>query len=355
MGETAIGLYTDPETGKLISTHSMLKTHRRCPKQTQYKYVERLKPKIMGRPLRLGTWMHKLEEVKGNGGDWRAEHKRMVEEVWVPLFDEEKDEIGDLPGDTMRLMTSYEWHYENDPWIYHENEMQLETEFPDGSIYRGKVDALIENQYGLWLVDHKWHKTLPDTNFRILDSQSALYMWAALRNGLDVQGFIWNYGRSKPPAMPVELKTGGPARWNTIDTDFPTAIAWMKEYYGAKNIPQKYRPKLRYLRSLQYQPGGMQNSAFFQRRIIEKDNAMLKQVAQEAYHTHKRMHEYPFDRPEIVERHPDRSCSFFCSYTELCTTELFTGGRPVGWQKRFKVGDPLDYYNDESPREQQGE
>lgn len=349
MGETEIGLYTDPESGKLISTHSMLKTFRRCPKQAQYKYVERLKPKIMGRPLRLGTWMHRLQEVQASGGDWIAEHELMIEKVWAPLFDEEKEDIGDLPGDAFRLMVSYLWHYENDPWVYLENEMTLETELPDGSIYRGRIDALIENQYGLWITDRKWHKTLPNTDFRILDAASALYVWAAIRNDIPVQGFIWDYGRSKPPAIPEHTKTGLVGRWDRMDTDYPTAIAWFMQEYGPKSIPSRYRPKLRYLKSLQYVPGAPQTSSFFKRSIIERDPRMLRQVAQEAYHTHKRMHGYPFDRLDIVERVPDRSCTFMCSYTDLCTAELFTGGRPVGWQKRYKVGDPMDYYNDEPP------
>lgn len=349
MGETAIGLYTDPESGKLISTHSMLKSFRRCPKQTEYKYVERLKPRIMGRPLRLGTWMHELQEVKGNGGDWREKHRELVKERWSKLFDEEKDDIGDLPGDCWRLMESYEWHYQDDEWHFLENELMLETEFPDGSIYRGKIDALIENQYGLWVVDRKWHKKLPDTDFRILDAQSALYIWAARRNGIPVQGHIWDYGRSKPPTWPEMLKSGaGPARWNQVDTDFPTMVRWFKEMMGGK-VPQAYRPKMRHLRTLQYQQGAPQNSSFFRRSVIEKDPAMLRRIAQEAYHTHKRMHSYPFDKPNSVERVPDRSCAWFCSYTDLCTAELFTGGRPVNWQQRYKVGDPMDYYFDETP------
>lgn len=80
---------------------------------------------------------------------------------------------------------------------------------------------------------------------------------------------------------------------------------------------------------------------------------MLNRVAREAYHTHKRMHSYPYDRPEMVERVPDRSCSFMCSYEDLCTAELMTGSRPVGWQKRYEVGDPMDYYYDEKEEKEE--
>lgn len=351
MVETSIGLYTDPESGKLISTHSMLKTFRRCPKQAEYKYVERLKPRILGRPLRLGTWMHALQEEQGRGGDWRAKHQEMIKRVWNKLFDEEKADIGDLPGDCERLMESYLWHYEADEWTYHEVEYMLETELPDGSIYRGKIDALVENQYGLWIVDRKWHRSMPDITFRMLDAQSALYLWAALRNKIPVQGFIWDYGRSKAPTIPKMLVSGkGPGRWNQVETDYPTMKRWFQEHMDGK-VPQEYRPKMRHLRSLQYQQGTPQSSPFFRRVVMEKDNAMLKRIAQEAFHTHKRMHTYPFDRPEIVERVPDRSCSFMCKgYIELCTSELFTGSRPVNWRQRYEVGDPMDYYFDEAPR-----
>lgn len=346
MGETQIGLYTDAESGKLISTHSMLKTFRRCPKQAEYKYVERLKPKFMGRPLRLGTWMHDLQEHHAQGDDWYERHLELIRTKWANLFDEEKDDIGDLPGDCERLMRSYLWHYQNDEWKFLDVEFMLETELPDGSLYRGKIDALIENQYGLWLVDRKWHKSLPNIDFRILDSQSALYCWAALRNKIPIQGFIWDYGRSKPPTIPVPLKSNGmPGRWNQVETDYPTMAKWFKDHLEGQ-VPQQYRPKMRELRGQQYVPGEVQRSDFFRRSVIEKNAAMLKRVAQEGFHTHKRMHSYPFDRPEIVERVPDRTCSYFCNYTDLCTAELFTGSRPVNWHQRYKVGDPMDYYFD---------
>jgi hypothetical protein len=59
------------------------------------------------------------------------------------------------------------------------------------------------------------------------------------------------------------------------------------------------------------------------------------------------MNEYDFSRTEFVERVPDRSCSFMCSYTDLCTLELF-GGEPRQIRKsRYKVGDPMDYYYDD--------
>ena len=205
------GLYFDDKAndgvGARITTNSMIKTMRRCPKQAEYKYVHRLKPRKLGTPLKRGTWWHALQEADGNGEDWRKVHAQYTNE-FNKLFDEEKGYYGDMPRELEHMMNSYKWHYKNDPWEYIENEFQLEAKFPDGTIYRGKVDALIRNQFGLWLVDHKSHKSLPDHTFRLQDTQSALYTWAAWENGLDIQGFIWNYAPWKVPSTPKILQAG---------------------------------------------------------------------------------------------------------------------------------------------------
>ena len=148
----------------------MLKTFRRCPKQAEFKYVHRLKPKRLGSPLKRGVWVHELLEIHHNGGDWRERHAELSLQ-FSNLFDEEKDYYGDMPTEIATIMRSYEWHYKNESWKVLETEFQIETEFPDGTIYRGKMDALIETQHGLYLVDHKSHKTLPDYTFRLLDAQ----------------------------------------------------------------------------------------------------------------------------------------------------------------------------------------
>jgi len=348
---TQAGLYRDAETGQLISTHSMLKTMRRCPKQAQYKYVERLKPKRLGRPLRCGTWMHKLQEVYYKGGDWREEQQRQTSK-FRKLWEDEQSDVGDLPGDTERLWRSYLWHYKNDNWKVLETEFTLEAELPDGSKLRGKVDNLIEDQYGLWIVDHKWHKVFPDHSFRILDQQSVGYLWLALKNKIPVQGHIWNYGRSKPPTLPVLTKTGLIARWRMLDTDYPTAARFIKNHPDLRDI-SRYYPKLRILKSHRYVHGEPQRSNFFRRVVVEKPISQINRNIRELYRTHLRMHDYDFQDIDSVERVPDRSCTFMCSYRDLCSAEAVTGQRPVSWRHQFSIGDPLDYYDDDRRDEEQ--
>lgn len=337
-------LYREPETGQPVATHSMLKIFRRCPKQAEYKYVQRLKPKSLGRPLNFGKDFHLMLQVHYEGGDWR-EVLRQVRNTFSELFDEEKDELGDYPRDLERTMVSYLWHYGDERWIVHEVEFTMECEFPDGSIYRCKIDLLIENQWGLWIVDHKTLKKIPDITFRLLDAQSALYLWCAIKNRIPVQGHIWNYVKSSPPSRPVLLKSGnGLSRARRIVTDYPHLTRAIKKF---KLDPDDYQEQLAYLRAQRYVDGGMQTSPFFQRSILEKTNAMLTQVAIEGYHTSRRMHAYPWDKPRLIERVPDKSCRFTCSYSDLCSLELFGGDPRSIRRSNYRVGDPLEYYQDD--------
>ncbi len=338
------GLYLTDD-GKSVVTHSMVKTFRRCPKQADYKYRRRLKPKMTGIHLSRGVWVHQLLEVHYKGGDWKAEHKRLSQN-FANLLDEEKDYYGDMPKEIAQIMRGYFWHYKDHDWKVLDAEFVLEAEFPDGNIFRGKIDLLVEDQYGLWIVDHKSHKTLPSLDYRILDAQSADYIWAALKNKIPVQGHIWNYIRWKPPTFPQLVYVGKPGERlssRSIETDYPTFVAALKQY-GLD--PKKYKEQLRRLKAQRYQHGEMQLSPFFRRDVLEKSPPMLKRIAAELYHTSKRVRDYDFDHAERVV---ENSCRWTCDYSELCALELWRGEdlRPnEGVMRNFKQGDPLDYYND---------
>jgi hypothetical protein len=206
---------------------------------------------------------------------------------------------------------------------------------------------LVEDEYGIWIVDHKTHKQLPDIWFRLLDFQSVLYIWAAWNMGIKVRGFIWNYIRTKVPTTP-SLAYAGTARERlstaAIDTDYVTY------YLGIKALDRLNDPvavaKLRELKSQRWEYGKVQTSPFFRREPLEKNGPMIARALASAMRTRDSMHEYGWTDLESVERHTDRSCGW-CDYRELCTTELFTGDGSIIRRQQFKVGDPLDYYQDQ--------
>lgn len=345
------GLYVDPESGKQITTHSMVKTFRRCPKQAEYKYKRRLKAKRQGGPLKRGVWMHELLEDHHGGHDWRPRHDTLSSK-FNEMFDEEKEYYGDLPDVIGKMMTAYEWHYALDDMITHETEVTLEAELPDGTIYRAKTDAIVENKYGLWLLDHKTHGRIPDLGFRLLDSQNALYLWVAHKMGIPVKGFIWNYIKWQLPAVPKLAYEGKKnQRLSKVmgDTDFPTYTREIREIKAAHpefKITQDILEKQRYLKAQRFDPeSNTQSSPFFMRSVLDMEPQMVKQVVREAYRTSRTMHTYDFDSRD-VERNPDRSCSFMCDYKELCQVELMGGNAKLLTRTLFTVGDPQEYYQD---------
>jgi hypothetical protein len=342
------GLYV-LDDGTTVLTNSMLTSFRRCIKQSEYKYYHRLKPKMMGSPLKRGGWVHELLEVHGQGGDWKKHHKKLCIK-FEELFDEEKDFYGDMPTEIETIMKSYFWHYKRDPWTYHESELELEAMLPNGILLRGQVDNLIENEYGLWLVDHKTHKTIPNLRYRMLDTQSPLYIWLAWQNNIPVQGFIWNYVRWKAPTVP-KLAYAGTARerlsTRAIETDYPTYLRAIKEYgFNPKKKP--YSIELERLKAQRYTPGELTTSPFFQRVVMEKSEALVDRVLKEAMRTTERMNSYDFSDPEAVERTVGRHCEYMCSYTDLCGMELLGAHTKPLIKQNFEVGDPLSYYHDKA-------
>lgn len=349
-------LYTDPNLGAEVVTHSSLKVFRRCPKQYDYKYLQRLKPVTVGVPLKRGVWMHELLEVHHQGLDWRDRHRELCRK-YDELLDDEKDHYGDLPNELAALMRSYVWYYKDDPWTVVETEFTIETELPNGVVYRGRVDALVENQFGLWVADHKTHRTLPDLTFRLLDAQSALYLWALLRKKFGVRGFVWNYLRTTPPSKPRVVKAGDRLYKNLGDTDYLTYGSEIKRLLASGELLKatpEIKAKLAQLKEERYRPGEIQTSPFFRRDYLEKQNDLLRRVAQENYTTVRRIMQYDFSKPDAIERVVDRSCSYMCAYKDLCAVELL-GGNPNHLRRSaFRVGDPMDYYQDNpNPHEEQ--
>lgn len=354
------GLYLN-EKGEVISTHSMLQTFARCPKQAQYKYAERLKKRYATArdvPLKRGTWFHSLLEEHYVGRSWQKKHRELSAR-YAELFDEEKEALGDLPDECLRLMRSYLWHYgadKSDPyhgWEVEGTEITLECPWPDGKgIYRCRIDILYRDEFGLWIGDHKSNKALPNHRHRLADHASARYIWAARENGLDVRGFVWNYVRTKAPTVPKMVYVGtSRERLSTavIDTDYLTAYRAIKGYLdaGHKLDPETYRPMLRHLKSQRWEHGKVQSSLFFRRDVLEKDDDMLARVVAASMRTRDRMHGYDWDDTESVERVTDRSCDWMCDYVDLCTAELFYGDASHIRRKNFRAGDPLDYYQDQ--------
>ena len=133
--------------GEIIITNSLAKSFRTCPRQTLYKHVDLITPKVVrSKPLKRGSWFHELLEAKYKGESVTEAHQRNIV-AFGKLFDEEKEALGDLPREMAALYKAYNWHYRSDcSWKVHEVEIKLEAELPNGMQAQGKADGKLINQ-----------------------------------------------------------------------------------------------------------------------------------------------------------------------------------------------------------------
>src|SRR3954468_23733090 len=109
---------------KIIS-NSKAKTFRRCEKQFEFKYVMGLKPKKRTLQLEKGSWVHDLLQHYYDGEDWQARHEVLAQDYGL-LFDEEKEEFGDLPTECKRLVSNYIFHWRQEDKQYRVIDTELD-------------------------------------------------------------------------------------------------------------------------------------------------------------------------------------------------------------------------------------
>jgi RecB family exonuclease len=191
------GEVLDPEEPLRLS-NSKAKTWRRCPNQFRYKYELGLRTRDRSIYLERGTWLHTLMEVYYSadptlkikvgkrwyevGQDWRKAHK-LLARGFNSLFDEEKEDLGDLPTECLRIFTSYLMRYGKQDaknWKVIDAELNEIVTLPSGLRFQVIIDLIVEEpDGGLWIVDHKTVGRFMPVDFMLLDAQLARYFWCA--------------------------------------------------------------------------------------------------------------------------------------------------------------------------------
>lgn len=343
---------------------SRVKQFRRCQKQYSFRYDyakyyphlanggKEMVPKVHKLPLYRGTWMHALQETlhhqwagavpfpmtigEGRGAlmgaveTWQ-DTQALLTEAFDELFDEEKEDLGDLPDECERLFKSYLRFWKKDQEMYSVAEIDGKPaielivqaplkQFGVAGNFKGKIDLIVEDEEyeGYWIWDGKWVKSIPVPDERMMSPQALLYKWAVEQQyDIKIRGFLYNYGRTKPPAVPRVLKrpAGMLSLASKMDTDFYTYLSAIKENHGAKwkkYLPY-YRPKLEELR-------GRDALWFSRERIPVEDERVLRGVREYlASVTDIRRRE---KRRDYVPRTYSYACKWSCEYHSLCAAEF---------------------------------
>lgn len=304
-----------PEITKV--SFSRIKLWRTCQMAHHYKYYQRLIRRRGIIPLIVGTAIHSVIEAHLKGQDVNAQFSKFRKE-YDKLFNEEKAEVGDLPGNIERIMGNYFERYSNDNLIYPVRrrgtncELPMVVDLPKNIQWIGYIDAYPQDERGRnWMMDHKSCKTVPDEETRYSDLQLLVYCWLLPQLDYPVpDGIIWDYIRTKPPAIPEVLKGGGISKSSKIDTTYETYMetvikelgedkAQDYEEFAATNFKVK---EDRFLRRIYLPHPGK-----------EMVKTVVNDMMASAY-------EISLRGPTATVRSMTRDCKR-CSYYNLCQTE----------------------------------
>jgi hypothetical protein len=339
---------------------SRIKMFRRCQKQYSFRYdypaiygpdgdKMEMVPKVSKLPLYRGTWMHALQEALHHqwAGDeqwvfelgegrraladevtsWKGVHALLTQE-FDKLFLEEREDLGDLPTECESMFKRYLrfWDADQDRYsvamVNGEPAIELIVEADLSKFglkdarFKGKIDLVVEDdEYGgLWIWDAKWVKRIPPPDERMMSPQAPLYVWALRQMGLDIRGFVYNYGRTKPPTVPRLLKRGVLSTAQKMDTDQWTYLQEIKRVHGDrwKQYIPIYRDKLLELR-------GREAMWFDRQRIPVEDEKVLAAVRE--YVASVRDIQRRESRRQYVPRSYFYNCRFGCDYHGPCVAE----------------------------------
>jgi len=128
-----------------------------------------------------------------------------------------------------------------------------------------------------------------------------------------LRGFIYDYGRTKPPAIPQVLKRGTLSMRKRMDTDYYTYVAAIKELHGAMwrdYAKAYYRSKLLELKDREV--------LWYRRERIPVEDHKIKQALLEFVVSVRDIQR----RSKYAPRSYFYNCRWGCEYHGLCVSEF---------------------------------
>jgi hypothetical protein len=252
-----------------------------------------------------------------DGRDWRERWRKLKAE-WDLLFEEEREDLGDLPGDTARIMQSYLHTYKRDDEAMKVIGTELDewVDLPNGDKFNFIIDlAVQEPDGGIWLWDHKSSGSFMDPDYMLIEAQLARYFWAFPRLpeyaalAKNLKGVVFNEIRTKAPTVPEQLQSGQLTSRQNLDTDYYT---YLKEIKRLKLPVADYEGTLKRLQQ--------QTDKFFRRTPMPKDLPVVRAMMVELMRSSSQIKRA--ERKGEFNRTPDKSCVWGCSFSEPCVAQL---------------------------------
>lgn len=210
------------------------------------------------------------------------------------------------------LMTAYVHHYRGDVFTVLGAEQEYRGQFGNVEL-RATVDMVIKTPEGAAIVEHKSTSEIPPAAWRAVDPQTALQAMLMAKEGLIVDGVMFNYldTTAKVPRITSKDVFHG-----------STGITTSAHFdWAAKDIQH---PAPGYVDDMRTQL--VDDERFFQRFYAKRESALLIQTMRDIAGIADAISR------AMIAGHFPRSYSVFnckrgCPYFNLCTTEYVKGGK----------------------------
>lgn len=297
---------------------SQISCFRGCKQKWVYQYRDKLYPRAPQRPLYMGSTLHKLLEIRANGGSWqeylntevKAEFDKMPQ-TYQSILGEDFIECCD------KIMRQYDWTWGNENIKYLATEVKIEAKIKGMKRFVGVVDAICEIDGVQYIMEHKTFKTTKMSMEQTwLNQQTCLYIKRLNEMGYNIQGVIWDMLKTSAYKPPRVLKDGSFGKQYSDQTLMSFADI------GCTDIPPAV-----------YEDVKNNRLNFLDRYITPVQPSVVEAVWKDFVETVEEI-----AKNKGCAKNLGRDCDW-CGYKDLCQTAL-TGG-DVEYTKQLYYTTPL--------------
>lgn len=283
---------------------SQINAFRGCKQRWAYSYRDRLQTRAPQKPLYMGSTLHKLLEIRANGGDWKDHLETVVAKEFNAMPDDYQAILGyDFIDTCYRILDQYEWAYENEPIKYLATEVRIDRKIKGRKRFIGVVDAICEMDGKQYIMEHKSFKSSKmSVDQTWLNPQTYLYAKVLNEQGYRIEGVIWDMIKTSAPQPPKVLKNGA------FGKQYSDQTLKSFEWAGVTEIPEDI-----------YEQVKDNHKNFVDRYTTPILPTVMDQIWTEFEQTVNEI-----TRCKTCPKSLGRDCDW-CGFKDLCQTEL-TGG-----------------------------
>lgn len=334
------------DDGTPIITQSLLNAWAQNPLNVYYQYVLGLSPKEPAQHIVRGLWIHDCLEQYYLTGSWQKRHGEWASRNRMP-------QGGEFSREIYRTLRGYEYYYQDDDIEVLSTELPLEAKLPCGYIFRGKLDAVVKTSDGRTLiVDHKTTKRVKSVENQLLHIQAPMYMWLCEKNGVPVDGFMWNYLVSPGPQPPKIVGHGSRLAARQPQTDYPTIVETLsraRDAYGSDWVPQqRHREEVdrmaMYHREVRLHGAHAAASQLYRRLEVPCSDLWVENALRRVDSMAATMWGQDWSDEGRIPMSPDAYWSPSAYYRDLASAYVLTGDSSMVAAQSYTQGDPMERY-----------